>query len=640
MGLGEVQLEAARALLSGFAAAGVTDAVICPGSRSTPLVLGALGSGLRCHAIIDERSAAFFALGQARLTGRPSLVICTSGTAAAHFFPAAIEAGLAHLPLILVTADRSPELQGVGALQTIDQVKLFGAHARAFRQVQLFDARPGARRALGAIAAQAVFASTHPLPGAVQVDVQAAKPLEPEDAEAVLASVEGEPRAIARRVAAVPPRLVPPAAVVAELAELVRRCPRGLIVAGPGAVPPRAPAPQAGAQALTSGQEAVLRLARATGYPLYAEASSQLRFLPASAFEGVALVDVLDPLMRAAAFRERFTPDVIVQLGMTPTAGGWEGFLEANPAATRVVVAPHGWQDPQHGAALILAADVEETARALADARAAVPGPSDGAGRAGGTLPAGAADAARSWAGAVGALAAAVRARVAFEVAHPELTEATLAAEVVRAAPPGSVLMVGNGLAIRHLDAFAAAGAADLAVLTQRGASGIDGLVSGAAGAASVADRPVTLLLGDVSLIHDLGGLAAVGAAPLVIVAIHNDGGRIFEQLPIARRAADLGARRGAADRDILDWFVTPHGRTFAGAAALHGVEHRQVGTRAALVEALGAAYEVRGCTLIEARVPPRGATEIYGRLWRDAEACARAAIVEVEVEEEGEIAS
>ncbi|RMH22798.1 MAG: 2-succinyl-5-enolpyruvyl-6-hydroxy-3-cyclohexene-1-carboxylate synthase, partial [Acidobacteria bacterium] len=187
----------ARLLIHSLVDAGVREAVISPGSRSTPFVLAACAHpGLRCHDVIDERAAAFFALGQGRASGRPSLLICTSGTAGAHYLPAVIEAEMARVPLLVLTADRPLELTRGGANQTIDQLKLFGDHARAFFELGLADADPAALRALRRTAAQAVFRCREPVPGAVHLNARARKPLEP------VAEEDGPRRALARRAEA------------------------------------------------------------------------------------------------------------------------------------------------------------------------------------------------------------------------------------------------------------------------------------------------------------------------------------------------------------------------------------------------------------------------------------------------------
>ena len=262
--LSNLQAEWARLLLDSFAAAGVREVVISPGSRSTPFVLAAAKHPkLHGRHIVDERSAAFFALGQGRVRGRPTLLVATSGTAGANYFPAVVEASASHVPLLVLTADRPVELAACGANQTIDQLKLYGDHARDFVDLGTPDASSRALRALRRAVAQAVFTSQYPLPGAVHLNARARKPLEPGAAES------DEERVLAAAVDALierpapqprPPVRMPAGDQIGELADACRRAERGLIVCGPAALS------QAGERSL------VAELGRRTGFPLLREA--------------------------------------------------------------------------------------------------------------------------------------------------------------------------------------------------------------------------------------------------------------------------------------------------------------------------------------------------------------------------------
>lgn len=618
-----VQAVWAKLLVDGFAEAGVRDVVVSPGARSTPLVLAALAQpALRCHDIIDERSAAFFALGQARVTGRPSLCIATSGTAGAHYLAAAIEAGMSFTPLVLVTADRPVELTGCGAPQAIDQLKMFGDHVRWFFELGAADGSFDAMRALRRIAAQAVHAACYPLPGAVHLNARARRPLEPPScAGASDAALEREiGRASSAPVVetALPTR-APSEETTARLADLCLRAERGLIVIGPSAPIAR------------EDRQATLKLAARTGFPVFAEATSQLRFASGLDHAGVAVCDAMDVLLQVPRFRTLCAPDLILQLGSAPTSRAWAEHIERNRSVRRVVVAPFGWNDPDGSASLMIFADIPATVRALSLAiearrtpaapeevgrapRAFAPPPGD-TGRVVPSSPS-TRGAPSHWAlelDAANAIAQrAIATSLALDGVDRPLSEGMVAHAVIANVPQGTWVVVGNGLAVRHLDTFVRAGTNDVRVLCQRGASGIDGLVSGAAGAASVSADPVVLLVGDVSVLHDLGGLFATRriSIPLAIVILHNDGGRIFEQLPIARSVA---ARPG-----LLDHWVTPHGLAFGHAAELFGLAHRRVQSRSALVSALEGAVRKPGPTLIEAVVPPHAHLAELERLVED----------------------
>ena len=566
-------------LLDGLAAAGVTDVVVSPGSRSTPLVLAAHAHPrLRLWDAIDERAAAFFALGQARVSGRPSLLLCTSGSAGAHYLPAVIEADAAYLPLLVLTADRPLELQACAAPQTIDQIKLYGDKVRRSFELGVPDESEGALRGLRRIAAQAVLAAQWPTPGPVHLNARARKPLEPQppvtpDEHALAARaarLRAEPVALAP-----PPRTVPGADAIRAAAGLVSRHARGLIVCGP------APVAQAALRA------DVQALAARTGFVICAEAPSQLRFAPQP--DGPAVrCDAFDALLRDTGFRARADVDCVVQIGAPPTSRGLE-LLFSRMDLPRVVVAAHGWNDPHASAQQLLLGDVAASLQALIDALPPRP-PAQSAWQA-------------LWARADAVAAGLIDSQLADE---RSLSEAAAVRQVVRRLPAGSLLMVGNSLPVRAVDLWCAGGLADVRVLSQRGANGIDGLVAGAAGAAGSAGLPLTLLVGDVSFLHDLNGLwlARQIGTPLVLVVVNNQGGRIFEQLPIAK----------TADAGVLARFTTPHALSFGPAAQLFGLPYAHATTGAALDAALDAAYAHPGCTLVEVAVPPASAAAAQAR--------------------------
>ncbi|HZF47932.1 MAG TPA: 2-succinyl-5-enolpyruvyl-6-hydroxy-3-cyclohexene-1-carboxylic-acid synthase [Polyangiaceae bacterium] len=592
----------ARLFLRAAASAGVRDVVLSPGSRSTPLALAAAESGeVRCHVIVDERSAGFFALGQARASGRPSMLICTSGTAGAHYFPAIIEASQSFLPLVVVTADRPWELQAAAAPQTIDQIKLYGGHVRSFTELGLPDASPVALRAVARAAAQAVVRSVSPEPGPVHVNARFRKPLEP-----VLAGGP-EPweeawKALMEKGAAVAsiPRIAPDPEAISTLVERCARAERGLIVCGP-LLPPSGVASAAGKLFdLKQHQRSIASLARATGFPVLAEATSQARFGVSPEITSIA---AFDALLRDPALRAELAPDLLIEIGSPPTSQGYADLVAERPGCPRFVLALHGWNDPSSSAHALLFADPADVCEAVA---ARLPAP-----RAGGRAP---------WIDALARADARAWSIVERELSADRLSEGSVARLVVSACPEGSILAIGNSSPVRDLDMYCPASPRGLRVLHQRGASGIDGLVSGAAGARSVAGGPVTLLLGDLSLLHDLTGLALAReaaasspSAPLVIVVVQNDGGRIFERLPIGRAARSSAG--GVSEDQLERCFTTPQSLAFEPAAAMFGLAYERVETRQALEQALAAAHARSGATLIEAVVPKTDGAERAARL-------------------------
>lgn len=590
--------EWAALLLASLADAGVEDIVTSPGSRSTPFVAAALRDPrLRMCAVIDERAASFYALGQARVTGKPSVLLCTSGTAGAHYLPAVIEANASGLPLLVLTADRPIELMDCGAPQTIDQTKLFGDHARKFIDLGAPDATPLSLRALRRMVTQAVAAAMHPAPGAVHMNARARKPLEPagapvSDAGRALSTAVARVRALpVSRVSA--PKEQPDDDTLAEIAERCAKAERGIIVCGPSSLQ------------LAKAREHVFELARRTGFPLLTELPSQLRLGAAPA--DVVVCDGFDAFLRSPAFRRDHVADLIVLIGGTPTSTGFEQYTYAHPEVPRVVFAERGWADPASSPTHFVLGSPE---RSLAALNAKLEP------RAGG---------ASEWSRRFSNAAAAVRdVREAMMTEDVPLTEGRTSRAVLEALPDGSGLMLANSLPLRTIEAFGARRDVDLQVFCQRGANGIDGLVAGSVGSAKAMKRAFTLLIGDVSLLHDLTSLSLAKdlSAPFVVVVVQNGGGRIFEQLPLGAGPAG-GSDPGLAELwgKTLSHVCTPHEVEFRHAAALFGLDYHRVTTEPDLRKALGAAYGQPRATLVEVVVPPNGAAQEYRRLWREVSA-------------------
>lgn len=586
MSLDNLLAEWARLLVGSLAKAGIREAIVSPGSRSTPFAWAAHEHpDLVVRSIVDERAAAFFALGQARATGRPSLLICTSGTAAANYLPALVEASLAFVPLIALTADRPFEAQHAGAAQTIDQIKLYGDHCRAYFELGVPDPEPSALAGLSRMAAQAVARATSPEPGPVHLNARARKPLEPsparsEDERRLSARVDELLRREPPRFAG-PSRTVEPRAVD-ELAEACNKAERGLVVCGP-----LSPTEAGDGSALAE-------LRRASGWPIYAEATSQYRFGPAS----------LDPvetalgwLLRSPRFLEKHTPDFVLSIGATPTSGPLERLLTERSEIERHVIAAYGRPDAQNSARSVTVGHVPSVIAELATAL-------------------GKKSRARSeaWASRVRA-AAELASGCVGRALDADAGEGAAARAVVQALPEGAVLVVGNSLPIRDVDAYAGASTTKLTVLCQRGANGIDGLIAGAAGAATALRKPTLLLLGDVSLFHDLTSLALARHAetPLVVAVIDNEGGRIFEHLPVrsllsqSTKAAEL--------------WLTPHGLDFELAARLFGLRYAAPRVPSEVTAAVREAMAAPGATLLHLRVPPDSARQLDRKILGDIDA-------------------
>jgi len=567
----DLQSEWARLVVHGLALAGVRDAIISPGSRSTPFVLAALEhAALRCISALDERSAAHFALGQARATGRPSLILCTSGSAPANYFPAVIEASEAGVPLLVLSADRPPELQQCGANQTSDQVGLFGRHVRFFAQLGEPRGDELSLRAVKRTATRAVFEGSGSRPGPVHINAQARKPLEPRAASGSEADAHARVDAILKEsVHAMrgSPRV--DGSAVRRLAGALDGSARPLVLCGP-ALPREA--------AVLTDLEA---LADRAGVVIAVEAASQLRCGGGTE----ALIGAFDTLWRTETGSSALAPDFVLQLGASPTSKAWEQLCETRQIR-RANVHPWDWIDPDASAELIVEAELADVVASLAAE------PFSGAARDG------------SFAAKVqrGEKLVWEAAAELLDEAGDQLGEAGTARTLRDLAPEGSALVLGNSLPIRNFDFWVPPGGSSLRIFSQRGVSGIDGVVSAAAGVASCSSGATALLIGDVSFLHDINGLqlASQASNPLVIVVVNNAGGRIFEQLPIAQH--------GKAE--WLPYFTTPHEASIGAAASVYGCAFEAARTVSGLRDAVISAYGRNGCTVIEAVVPAHGSGE------------------------------
>lgn len=504
-----------------LARSGLRHAVISPGSRSTPLVLAlAAHPDITDHSVIDERSAAFYALGLARSTAQPVALLCTSGTAAANYYPAVCEADRARVPLLVLTADRPVHLRESGAPQTIDQVKLYGDRVRHFAESAQPEAAEVKLRALRATVCHAVAMTRSALPGPVHVNVPFRKPLEPAEPEypadevddALLAS--GSPGIHGRANGHSWTRFTPLAgsdvqrrerdAGIALAADALLRARRPVIIAGPDAE---------GADYA----DALLSFAAAFRIPVVAEAASQSRFRDTG---GATVIGTADLLLRSERFREWFRPDCILRTGGADTNAGMQRFMSSIGDLDVIQFAPDARRrDPEHTVSQHLEAPVTATLRDIvALARHAVPAVqpdwteglrlADAAARA--ALPSALAEAGRG-----------------FEGAYVHAIGGLL--------PMGAALFVSSSMPIRDVETFLTTAEWPVDMLFNRGVNGIDGIVSTALGSARGRRGRTVLLTGDIAFLHNLNALYGEGLRelPLTIVLFNNDGGEIFELLPV-----------------------------------------------------------------------------------------------------------
>ncbi len=516
-----------------LARSGLRAAVIAPGSRSTPLTVAfAQHPDIAVYSLLDERGAAFFALGMALMIETPVALICTSGTATANFHPAVIEAYQSHIPLLVLTTDRPHELRDSGANQTINQLNLYGNHIRWFVDVAPPETDPPAKtgRYLRTLANRAIATSLAPVAGPVHLNFPFRKPLEPTpvDNDVLAARPNNCPFThISQGV------VTPTSSQLDSLFEAIQQASRGLIVCGP-----RCPSGQFPA--------AVSQLAEAAGYPILADSLSGVRFGPHWAKDDALIFSGYESYLSSAAAKNWPSPELILQLGTTPTSKNLGDYLGQLTHTQRVLINDSGtWHDDTHTLTDLLRADPQLTCQALtARLEASEMTPRDETWL-------------TTWQHAEGIAAQAFTA-----IRNTSLFEGTIVANVIKLMPAESILYVGNSLPVRHLEQFAQPRQADIKVLANRGASGIDGVVSSAFGAAAATDRPLVLVIGDVSFYHDLNGLLAWQRCgiKITIVLINNNGGGIFHRLPIAN-----------FDPPFTDLFVTPHGLNFGPVVEMFG---------------------------------------------------------------------
>ncbi|MBU1700183.1 MAG: 2-succinyl-5-enolpyruvyl-6-hydroxy-3-cyclohexene-1-carboxylic-acid synthase [Candidatus Eisenbacteria bacterium] len=559
----------AGVLVEELANAGLEHLCAGPGSRSTPLILAFNKQpGIRLWTHLDERSMGYFALGMAKILRKPVALLCTSGTAAANFYPAVAEAFAARIPLLVLTADRPPELVDWGAPQTMNQTGLYGSFVKVSVTLPKPEISVESIRYLRAIACRAMASAGAAPAGPVHLNIPlveplveplVASPVEPLVASLVeplvdplvepLVSIVDPPaspagsggwfsrggRDVDRAYTQVP---VVEARIdkdsLRRLADDLLKEAKGLIIAGP----------MAGSDA-TLG---IAALARRLGYPILADPLSQLRCGP---HDKSLIVDSYDFILRSDVVRCEAEPKIILRFGALPSSKPMHLFLQHHTNARQILVDPGSWRDPHHLLWDLISVDESVFCRELVDR---LP---DGGRRSG-------------WADRWMRLAAESRGMVSEHVSERSaLFEGRVFQELKELLPGGSTLFAGNSMPIRDLDDFFPKCDREIRLLGNRGLNGIDGVVSTALGTAAVAPgKPVVAVLGDISFYHDLNGLLAATRHGLhvVFIVVNNNGGGIFSFLP------------QAGDPQTLDpLFAMPHGLTFQDAARLYGLQYRLV---------------------------------------------------------------
>ncbi|HEV2473801.1 MAG TPA: 2-succinyl-5-enolpyruvyl-6-hydroxy-3-cyclohexene-1-carboxylic-acid synthase, partial [Chthonomonadales bacterium] len=555
--------------------AGVRHVVICPGSRSTPLAMACASQpGLRVWMHVDERSAAYFGLGMAKKLGKPVALLCTSGTAAANFLPAIVEAKLSHVPLLILTADRPHELRDNGAQQSIDQNRLYGSYVKWFVDVALPEATNEALRYIRTLANRAAGLACAVAAGPVHLNFPFREPLTPEPLTERELPASCDPIAWEGRPDNTPyvrvedaPLAVPSPERLARLAELANTTTRGLIIVGPFDNP-----------ALV---EPLVRLARRLGFPILADPLSQAR---CGGHDLEQVISSYDAFLRVDAFVERAAPELVLRFGAMPTSKPLLLYLKRYAACPLIVIDGHGtWEEPTQLAAEVIHSDppafCQNLLAALGDQHEQGEPPAVDGG---------------TW------LATWQRAERVTRQALQEAMqgfrqpfEGRVFTELARLLPDSATLYAGNSMPVRDLDTFFWSSKRRVRMMANRGANGIDGVVSSALGASAVSgeEEPTVLVIGDLSFFHDLNGLLAarLHRLNLTIVLVNNDGGGIFSFLPQA-----------AYPEHFEQLFGTPTGLDFRPVVQMYQGHFQRVDNWEEFGEALLEGFSAGGLRVIE----------------------------------------
>jgi 2-succinyl-5-enolpyruvyl-6-hydroxy-3-cyclohexene-1-carboxylate synthase len=533
----------ADALLDGLNSAGVTRVVISPGSRSTPLVLAAdRHPNIHTWTLVDERSAAFFALGLARYNQTPVAVIATSGSAPAHWYPAVIEANHSGVPLILLSADRPPELQNCGANQTIDQTHLFNHQVRLFLDPGPATATPDGLKQIREVGVEAAHQALGQNPGPVHINLPFREPLIPETVP--------EPNYRDQYTPAPVQRQQMDTEQIGRITEIISKG-NGLIICGPSA-------PEEGFA------QAVAELGRRLHLPILADPLSNLRF---GAHGHVNIFCHYDSFLRHQNFTARNKPTWVIRFGAMPVSKVLMQYLQQSTPAT-ILCAPRGdWPDPLHQTGEMVRTNPVEFCNQLMESDLQ--------------------PIADSWLAqfhreeqSTGSI------HLANDLDHP--CEDLIIKQLIHAIQDNSILFSGNSLPIRHLDSWSGSATKNIRIVANRGASGIDGNISTMLGLGATANQQLFGLLGDLAFYHDMNGLLSARDMDAVIVLLNNGGGGIFDHLPQAQL------------EQFESHWLTPTGLDFSKVAELYGLNFHRITRQSQFAPALESATAESGLSLIE----------------------------------------
>ncbi|MRG85209.1 2-succinyl-5-enolpyruvyl-6-hydroxy-3-cyclohexene-1-carboxylic-acid synthase [Salinibacillus xinjiangensis] len=530
---------------------GIKDVVISPGSRSTPLALTFAEHEHINHWVnLDERSSAFFALGMAKEQQRPVALLCTSGTATANYFPAIIEAFYSRVPLVVLTADRPHELRDVGAPQSINQLKMYGDYVKWFHEMTIPEATIQALSYARSIASRAVAKAESENSGPVHLNFPLREPLTPDfslpniwgrsSADTYHHHIAGERKLDSNQVN--------------QILTQIKDGKRGLLICGP--------------QTDLDVKQSIFTLAKHWNIPVLADPLSQLR---AGKHNKGLLIECYDSILKSEQIRNQLKPDFIIRFGAMPVSKPYMFFIKENPDVPHFVVESYeGYREPTlHQTKYVYSDPSHFCAQCVEHNQGMEMDP--------------------VWTNMWVRMNDLVKAQW-LEEESEKVTEGHAVTEIKDAMKDQHILFTGNSMPVRDVDTFFTSTEHDVQIMGNRGANGIDGIVSSAIGAASHGKK-VTLLIGDLSFYHDLNGLlvAKQYGIDLTVVLINNNGGGIFSFLPQAKEPKHF---------EVL--FGTPLDLEFSKVVDMYGGHHVQVESRQHLRQKLEHAYEQGGIHVLE----------------------------------------
>ncbi|HLO75595.1 MAG TPA: 2-succinyl-5-enolpyruvyl-6-hydroxy-3-cyclohexene-1-carboxylic-acid synthase [Magnetospirillum sp.] len=558
----ELNFRWAAVLIDSLAANGATNVVMSPGAQMAPLALACRANPtLKVTVVIDERSAAFYALGLARATRKPTILICTSGSATGHWYPAVMEASAGMTPLILLTADRAPENQDRCSAQAIDQNRVFGPHVRASHNLPLPD---GSIDSLQPLASRIYEQSLWPAPGPVHVNMPFRDPLV---AKSRVKHPTNPPPAVSR------PVIRPQLEEIMDVAQTISGR-RGVIVCGATEIDD------------DSFPAALHQLARATGCPVITDPLSNLRF---NAPDDICIVSRGDSFLRSKAFAGTHQPEWVISFGGPATAKPVLSWLQESGATDYIVVDPTiRWADPLLRVTRLLRSDPGSFCRGLSARGNIRPAPSE-------------------WRESFAACERFIDLQ-AQGICQNSLWEAPIIGRLIEAATPGSIMFSGNSMSIRDFDSFSGTSGKDLRLLANRGTNGIDGSIGTILGiAAAQPGVPMVAMMGDMAFSHDVGSLQLAHNHDITLVVLNNGGGAIFDYLPMANTPE-------------YNDFLSPPDIDIGRAARAAGWKHWSADTLPRFEAALANARETGGPCLIEAVIDRKVSVKNHKSFWQAAD--------------------